>query len=72
MSPELADKIEWARGWWDRATPDERKAMLTAQRESYVRAMTTPCPHGIMDFEDCGDCRYPTASVARLREGDGL
>lgn len=28
-----------------------------AQRESWVRGMTTPCEHGVLDFEQCGECR---------------
>ena len=32
-------------------------AELVAQRESWVRAMTTPCEHGVLDFEQCGECR---------------
>ncbi len=36
---------------------EERDAMFKAQRESYVRGMTTPCEHGVLDFEQCGACR---------------
>lgn len=32
---------------------DEREA----QRQSFVRAMTTPCEHGVLDFEQCAECR---------------
>ena len=38
-------------------SPDERHRMIAAQRASYVRGMTTPCEHGVLDFEQCGDCR---------------
>lgn len=27
------------------------------QRESFVRGMTTPCEHGVLDFESCRECR---------------
>lgn len=37
--------------------PEERRRMIAAQRASYVRGMTTPCEHGVLDFEQCGDCR---------------
>jgi hypothetical protein len=30
-----------------------------AQRQSWVRAMTTGCEHGVLDFEQCPDCRGP-------------
>lgn len=48
-----------ARDWDRTATPAQRKAMREAQRESWVRAMTTPCEHGVLDFEQCGECRAP-------------
>jgi len=38
-------------------TDEQRAAMWKAQRESYIRGMTTPCEHGVLDFEQCGDCR---------------
>jgi hypothetical protein len=42
LPPEVRAKLE----------ADERQA----QRQSLVRAMQ-PCEHGVLDFEDCGDCR---------------
>ena len=30
---------------------------IRVQRESFVRAMTTPCEHGELDFEQCPRCR---------------
>jgi hypothetical protein len=42
LPPEVRAKLE----------ADEREA----QRQSLVRAMQ-PCEHGVLDFEDCGDCR---------------
>jgi hypothetical protein len=40
--------------------PEERARLeadeLAAQRESWVRAMG-PCEHGVLDFEECADCR---------------
>lgn len=38
-------------------SPEEQKAHWQAQRESFVRGMTTPCEHGVLDFEQCGACR---------------
>lgn len=55
MSPELTAALERAKGWWDRATPDERRAMIDAQRESWIRAMA-PCEHGDPDWETCPEC----------------
>ena len=34
-------------------TPKE----IAEQRESLVRAFTTPCEHGHLDFETCPACR---------------
>lgn len=34
-------------------TPEE----IEAQRQSWVRGMTACCEHGILDFEQCPDCR---------------
>lgn len=31
-------------------------AEIEAQRQSWVRGMTTPCEHGVLDFETCPDC----------------
>lgn len=44
-------------------TPEERLAMIEAQRQSFVRAMA-PCEHGIADWEDCSDCRRQALSEA--------
>lgn len=38
-------------------SPEEYAAMLEEQRASFVRAMTTPCEHGVLDFETCLKCR---------------
>lgn len=40
----------------DAMTPEQRAAMEKAQRESFMRGMG-PCEHGILDFEDCEECR---------------
>lgn len=56
---EMLDAIEAKRA----AMPPEERAELErreqeAQRESWIRAMA-PCEHGVLDFEDCADCRKP-------------
>ena len=38
-------------------SPEERAAHRAEQRKSFIRGMTTPCEHGRLDFEQCGDCR---------------
>ena len=40
-----------------RNAPPMTDAEIQAQRESWVRGMTTPCEHGVVDFEQCPDCR---------------
>ena len=44
------------------AMPPAERARLEAeeriaQRESWIRGMTTPCEHGVLDFETCPQCR---------------
>lgn len=54
---ELKDLLDRANERVARMTPEERQAMKRAQRDSFIRAMTTPCEHGVLDFEQCGECR---------------
>jgi len=37
-------------------SPEEYHDMMEEQKKSFVRAMTTPCEHGVLDFEDCPEC----------------
>lgn len=46
-----------ARRRFEALTPEQQKAHREAQRASYVRGMTTGCEHGVLDFEQCPDCR---------------
>lgn len=57
MVEELSRLLDQAKSWWQNASPEQRAAMKNAQRASFVRAMTTPCEHGELDFEQCGECR---------------
>jgi len=41
----------------EKMSPEEYIAMREAQKASFVRAMTTPCEHGVLDFETCPKCR---------------
>lgn len=56
MSPELEEALRQAREMVDAMAPEQYKAMIDAQRESFIRAMA-PCEHGELDFEQCGECR---------------
>ena len=39
----------------DAMTPEQYRAMIDAQRESFIRAMA-PCEHGDPDWETCPQC----------------
>lgn len=43
----------------ERMTPEEREAMDKAQLASWARGMTQGCEHGVLDFEQCLNCRGP-------------
>ena len=55
--PELYDSLAEALRRYAAMTPEEQAAMQMAHLASLVRAMTTPCEHGVLDFEQCPDCR---------------
>ena len=57
MSRELEQAVARAMKRFNALSPEEKAAHRRAQRESWVRGMTTPCEHGVLDFEQCGDCR---------------
>lgn len=57
--PELLDLLRKAAR--HKMTPEE----IEAQRASFVRAFTTPCEHGVLDFETCVDCRGKDGRRAR-------
>jgi len=57
MSEQLDEALAAARKWMRTASIEEKAEMTKAQRESWVRAFTTPCEHGQLDFEQCGECR---------------
>jgi hypothetical protein len=41
---------------WDTMSPQQRFEMEAAQRKSWLRAFQ-PCEHGVVDFEECKECR---------------
>ena len=51
---DLAELLRRARE--RRMTPEE----IEEQRQSWVRGMTARCEHGVVDFEQCPDCRKDT------------
>lgn len=63
----LEEALAAAKAHVDAMTPEERETMREAQRKSWVRAMTTGCEHGVLDFEQCPDCRSPRSTVPHER-----
>jgi len=64
--PSLSEKLEAAS--IHQMTPAE----VEAQRQSWVRAFTTGCEHGALDFEQCEHCRanaVARAALARTEDG---
>lgn len=57
MSPELEELLERAQARVSAMTPEGYEAMIQAQRESFVRGMMARCEHGVLDFEQCSECR---------------
>lgn len=61
--PRLKRLLAAAKAQIKKMSEAEVDAMLAAQRESWVRGMTTPCEHGVLDFEQCRDCRNPAPHI---------
>lgn len=57
MPVDIDDLLRRANERYDAMSPAEQDAMWKAQRESFVRGMTTPCEHGELDWETCHKCR---------------
>ena len=49
-------------------TPDEKRAMFEAQRQSFIRAMA-PCEHGDPDWETCPHCIAALRATERGEAG---
>lgn len=56
ISDELRDLLREAHERTLAMTPDEKRAMFEAQRQSFIRSMA-PCEHGDPDWETCPQCR---------------
>lgn len=57
LSNELDKLLEQAKRHMARMSPEDRRKMYEEQKQSFVRAFTTPCEHGVLDFETCPKCR---------------
>lgn len=57
LSNELDKLLERAKQHMARMSPEDRRKMYEEQKQSFVRAFTTPCEHGVLDFEQCPKCR---------------
>lgn len=55
--PTIAQMAELSSGRYAALSPAEKATHDQAQRKSFVRGMTTPCEHGVLDFEQCPQCR---------------
>lgn len=53
----LQTLVDRAMARFNAMTPEQRLEHRRLQRESFVRGMTTPCEHGVLDFESCRECR---------------
>lgn len=53
----LSDLLLRAKAKVAAMTPEERFAVIKAQKESWVRGMTARCEHGEVDYEQCQECR---------------
>lgn len=54
---DLEKLLKKAKDRVDAMSPEEHAHMMEEQKKSFVRAMTTPCEHGVLDFETCPKCR---------------
>lgn len=57
LSNELDKLLEQVKQHMARMSPEDRRKMYEEQKQSFVRAFTTPCEHGVLDFETCPKCR---------------
>lgn len=53
----LNELIDAAKKRYDALTPEQKREHDEAQRRSFVRGMTARCEHGVIDFEQCAECR---------------
>lgn len=63
LSNELDKLLEQAKQRMARMSPEARRAMYEEQKKSLARALSTPCEHGELDFEQCPACRNPSGDA---------
>jgi hypothetical protein len=63
LSNELDKLLEQAKQRMARMSPEARRAMYEEQKKSLARALSTPCEHGGLDFEQCPACRNPSGDT---------
>lgn len=56
-SDDLEELLKKSKEAVAKMSPEEFANMVEEQKKSFVRAMTTPCEHGVLDFETCPKCR---------------
>ena len=54
------DEVERSRALKAASAHKMSPAEVEAQRQSWVRGMTTGCEHGVLDFEQCPECAHIT------------
>lgn len=57
MDKELERLLEKAKERVAAMTPEELEKMKAEQAKSFVRGMMARCEHGVLDFEQCPQCR---------------
>lgn len=65
---ELLKLAREAKDRYDALSPADKLMHDALQRASFVRAFSTPCEHGELDFEQCAQCRS-VATPAGGEEG---
>lgn len=69
--PDLERRLRESVEAFKAMTPEQQAEMREAQRQSFIRAMTTPREHGVLDFEQCPDCRAKAVTEYAVPESEG-
>lgn len=57
FSIELEELLKKSREAVAKMSPEEYADVMEEQKKFFIRAMTTPCEHGVLDFKTCPKCR---------------
>lgn len=57
MAEKIDDLLKKAKERVAAMSPAEYAEMMEAQKRSFVRGMMARCEHGVLDFEQCPECR---------------